>query len=100
MPDSAIVTLQLGQCGNQLGQEFFATLAREAGGAGCAPGKPSDIAEGGPVDELLPQFFRRGSWRSQEVAGGAAGLDEGLGASVGLCPSPARFPRNTDRHSW
>ena len=91
MPDSAIVTLQLGQCGNQLGHEFFATLAREAAGGGSAPGKPPDAGGRAPVDEVLPQFFRRGSRRSQEAAGGAVGYDEGFGACVALSPAPARF---------
>ena len=32
MPGAAMVTVQLGQCGNQLGHELFGALAREGGG--------------------------------------------------------------------
>ncbi len=92
MPESAIVTLQLGQCGNQLGHEMFATLAREAAG-GDSGGGASGVGSGGgggraSVDELLPQYFRRGS-RGQQAPGGAAGTEGGLddGAAVPVARS-------------
>jgi tubulin delta len=95
MPDSAIVTLQLGQCGNQLGHEMFATLAREAAAhdGGSAGGKPGGVGGSGsgggaPVDELLPQYFRRGK-RGQQAAGGSASVEGGLddGSAVPIARS-------------
>lgn len=74
MPGAAIVTLQLGQCGNQLGHEFFATLAREAAVAESATRNSS--IEAAPVDELLPKFFRHGSSGRQGAVGAAMGGDE------------------------
>jgi hypothetical protein len=84
MPGSAIITLQLGQCGNQLGHELFATLAREAA-AGARGGGAAGPAATGPatgpaagsgeaaVDQLLPQFFRCGSQRDGDAASGLEG---------------------------
>ena len=84
---SAIVTLQLGQCGNQLGHELFSTLAREATSGGSAAETSSDRLVGGlSVDEQVPQFFRPGD---KTHAGGApatcigeGGLEHGAATPV------------------
>ena len=57
MPGAAMVTVQLGQCGNQLGHELFGALAREGGGV---------------ADEALPQFFRRGAAEGGAEGGGGS----------------------------
>ena len=54
---SSVVTIQLGQCGNQVGAEFLDTLAA-AGGEGLA--------------ERLPQFFRPGAAAQGAPACGVA----------------------------
>ena len=94
MPGSAIITLQLGQCGNQLGHELFATLAREAA-AGARGGGAAGPAATGPatgpaagsgeaaVDQLLPQFFRCGSQRDGDAA---SGLEGGLADDMAAPP--------------
>jgi tubulin delta len=87
MPGAGIVTLQLGQCGNQLGHELFATLAREISTAGVGAGDLGGSMAGGAaapaaaVDELLPQFFRRGTMSEGATAGGGGSTDDGAAAA-------------------
>lgn len=49
-----LVAVQVGQCGNQLGLDFFAALAREGGEAG----EDEHAGRGAPLHKLLPTVFR------------------------------------------
>jgi hypothetical protein len=59
-----LVTVQVGQCGNQLGLDFFAALARESAR------ETEDAAQAGvrgpPLHQHLPTFFRESPRRSRD----------------------------------
>lgn len=77
----SVVTLQIGQCGNQVGTHLFHTLAREAAAAG-----PGDLQ-----DRILHQFFREPVSATERAAAStcssAAATADGLAA-----PSAAGLP--------
>ena len=50
-----LVTVQLGQCGNQLGLDFFTSLAREGG---REAGDATALTGCRPLHEHLPALFR------------------------------------------
>ena len=57
-----LVTVQVGQCGNQLGLDFFAALARE----GMRESEDATQAgvRGPPLHQHLPTFFRENNSHS------------------------------------
>lgn len=65
----SVVTLQLGQCGNQIGEQLFGRLRAEAEGAGTAL-----------KSATLARFFREGAAGAGGGAGGGGSRDHGLNA--------------------
>lgn len=61
-----LVTVQVGQCGNQLGLDFFAALARE----GMRESEDATQAgvRGPPLHQHLPTFFRESPRSSTDTS--------------------------------
>jgi tubulin delta len=86
MPRQQLVTVQVGQCGNQLGLDFFSALARESAREEHAAASSTDSDPGNrqpqPLHQQLPAFFRENAC-ARNVGGDADGEDA-------LCCSTAR----------
>lgn len=54
-----IITLQLGQCGNQIGSEFWKQLCAEHG---ISPGKRNKKLQYSGISCLISAFFHNARW--------------------------------------
>lgn len=62
--DMSVVTVQLGQCGNQIGSQFFSTVASDL------QSSQNSRVFSGYEDECLDRFFsvdERGKWMARAV---------------------------------
>ena len=85
-----VVTMQVGQCGNQLGLDFFGSLAREGGGE-------AQDATRCPLHHHLPAFFREAPSTRCSTAR-AVLLDAEPRVIANVCAKSAL--RAADTHQW